>query len=198
MTVPTDNTRLYAACRAEGSDAQIDAFAALWASLYRVAYAIVASQPDADALAADCTQAALIKIHRNLDQCHTPEAFLAWATRITRRVVIDELRRPQRARQATLSDDLPAPIVSDLPPAGELHDLLHHVLAQASLSERSRRVINGRFFANQNDETLARAESAQSTSPVLPSHIQVTRAKNLAKLRSDTALLDRLREYLEC
>ena len=33
--------------------------------------------------------------------------------------------------------------------------------------------------------------------PVLPSHIQVTRAKNLAKLRSDAALLERLRELLE-
>jgi hypothetical protein len=32
---------------------------------------------------------------------------------------------------------------------------------------------------------------------VLPSHIQVTRAKNLSKLRGDTALLARLRELLE-
>jgi hypothetical protein len=49
----------------------------------------------------------------------------------------------------------------------------------------------------QTDEALARIESQQSAQPVLPCHIQVTRAKNLSKLRGDAALLSRLRELLE-
>jgi hypothetical protein len=58
-------------------------------------------------------------------------------------------------------------------------------------------VVVGRYFDEQPDEALARTESDLAGQTVLPSHIQVTRAKNLAKLRGDTALLEQLRELLE-
>jgi RNA polymerase sigma factor (sigma-70 family) len=197
----TDSQSLYAACAQEGSAAQTDAFALIWGDLYRVAYRMLHDRPGGDALAADCAQKALIKIHRNLAQCRNPAAFREWATQVLRRVVLDELRRPEHARRAPLpaDDDHSAKLAAPEPaPTGEeLRELLLAAIEHGPLSERSRRVVIGRYFQEHTDETLARTESQQAAQPVLPSHIQVTRAKNLAKLRGDPALLERLREALE-
>lgn len=197
----TDQRQLYAACQRDGSQEQARAFELLWQHLYRIAYAMLRAAPDGDALAADCAQQALIKLHRNLSQCRQPEALREWAGQIVRRTVLDELRRPAQRRRASLPDDddhspwLAAPDL--LESDGDLAALLREVIAQGPLSARSRRVVAGRYFAEQNDETLARAESELAGQPVLPSHIQVTRAKNLAALRRDPALLARLRELLD-
>jgi RNA polymerase sigma factor (sigma-70 family) len=196
-----DSQTLFTACGDDGSDAQIDAFESLWGDLYRIAYAMLHDRPGGDALAADCAQAALIKVHRNLAQCRNPAAFREWAAQVVRRVVIDELRRPEHARRAALPDDDDHSPALATPPAApsseDLHTLLLAAIKHGPLSERSRRVVLGRYFDEQPDEALARAESALSGQEVLPSHIQVTRAKNLSKLRGDTALLARLRELLE-
>jgi|RhiMetdeSRZDD1v2_1073273.scaffolds.fasta_scaffold1560634_1 RNA polymerase sigma factor (sigma-70 family) len=196
-----DSQTLFAACADEGSDAQIDAFESLWGDLYRIAYAMLHDRPGGDALAADCAQAALIKVHRNLAQCRNPAAFREWAAQVVRRVVIDELRRPEHARRAALpEDDDHNPTLATppaVPPFEDLRTLLLAAIEHGPLSERSRRVVLGRYFDEQPDEDLARAESALAGQEVLPSHIQVTRAKNLSKLRGDTALLARLRELLE-
>jgi RNA polymerase sigma factor (sigma-70 family) len=197
----TDSQALFAACADEGSDAQIDAFESLWGDLYRIAYAMLHDRPGGDALAADCAQAALIKVHRNLAQCRNPAAFREWAAQVVRRVVIDELRRPEHARRAPLPDDddhspaLAAPPA--VPGSEDLRTLLLAAIEHGPLSERSRRVVLGRYFGEQPDEALAQVESGLAGQEVLPSHIQVTRAKNLSKLRGDTALLARLRELLE-
>jgi RNA polymerase sigma factor (sigma-70 family) len=197
----TDSQALFAACADEGSDAQIDAFESLWGDLYRIAYAMLHDRPGGDALAADCAQAALIKVHRNLAQCRNPAAFREWAAQVVRRVVIDELRRPEHARRAALPDDddhspaLAAPPAA--PPSEDLRTLLLAAIEHGPLSERSRRVVLGRYFEEQPDEALARVESTLAGQEVLPSHIQVTRAKNLSKLRGNTELLARLRELLE-
>jgi RNA polymerase sigma factor (sigma-70 family) len=194
-----DNERLYADCMAEGSPAQAAAFAQLWPALYRIAYAMLARQPDGEALASDCAQAALIKIHRSLASCHSPARFRAWCAQIVRRVVIDELRRPELARRAALpADDADAPAAPaiELGEAAELRALLLAAIGAAPLSERSRRVVLGRFFSEQSDESLAQAESGLAAQAVLPSHIQVTRAKNLAKLRANTTLIERLRDFV--
>ncbi len=196
----TDSQSLYAACGQDGSTAQTDAFGRIWDDLYRIAYRMLHERPGGDALAADCAQQALIKIHRNLAQCRNPAAFREWAAQVLRRVVLDELRRPEHARRVPLPEDdahsawLAAP---EPPPAGDLRALLLAAIERGPLSERSRRVVVGRYFHEQTDEALAQAESYGSPQPVLPSHIQVTRAKNLAKLRGDRALLERLREALE-
>jgi RNA polymerase sigma factor (sigma-70 family) len=194
-----ENERLFADCANEGSPAQAAAFAELWPVLYRIAYAMLARQTDADALAADCTQAALIKIYRNLARCESPARFRAWCGQIVRRTVIDELRRPALARRAALpADEAGAPTTPpiELNESADLRSMLVAAIAAAPLSERSRRVVLGRFFEEQVDEALAQAESALSDQPVLPSHVQVTRAKNLAKLRADSSLVARLREFL--
>jgi RNA polymerase sigma factor (sigma-70 family) len=201
MNASADSQSLYAACADDGSDAQIDAFEVLWGDLYRLAYAMLRDRPGGDALAADCAQAALIKVYRNLAQCRNPAAFREWAAQVLRRVVIDELRRPEHARRAALPENgdhsslIAAP---PIPPSdADLRATLLSAIEGGPLSDRSRRVVLGRYFDEQPDEALARTESELAEQTVLPSHIQVTRAKNLSKLRGDTTLLERLRELLE-
>jgi RNA polymerase sigma factor (sigma-70 family) len=190
-----DNTSegLYAACRQEGSDAQADAYRQLFGQLYRVAYGMLHARPDGEGLAADCAQAALIKVHRNLEQCREPATFRAWAAQIARRTVLDAMRRPAQTRQVPL-DEHEAALAAPPPElASDLRGLLLDAVRRGPLSERSRRVIVGRFFEERADEELAAEEARLAGEPVLPSHVQVTRAKNIAKLRRDAGLLERLR-----
>jgi RNA polymerase sigma factor (sigma-70 family) len=198
----TSDSALYEDCCRDGTDAQTEAFRALWRQFYRIAYAMVQSQPDSDALATDCAQTALIKLHQRLASCTNPAAFRSWAAQIVRRTVLDELRRPARARRVSLPDDhdeaatwLAAP--PEASSLTDLRDILRDVVQRGPLSARSRRVVLGRYFDEQDDETLARAESGLSGQNVLPSHIQVTRAKDLAALRRDADLIERLRDLVE-
>jgi RNA polymerase sigma factor (sigma-70 family) len=195
-----DDRTLYFACQQDGTDTQADAFKLLWSHLYRIAYAMLRAQRDPVPLASDCTQRALIKIHRSLDQCRNPVVFREWAAQIVRRVVIDELRRPEYRRQAAMIDDEHAPWLAttqQLTTETDLRVLLHDLIRHGPLSERSQRVVIGRYFEEQTDEVLARAETERAGQDVRPSHIQVTRAKNLAALRRDQALLERLRELVD-
>ncbi|HEX6288856.1 MAG TPA: sigma factor [Herpetosiphonaceae bacterium] len=201
MDKTVDDRTLYVACQQDGTDAQADAFEQLWAYLYRIAYAMLRTQRDPASLASDCTQKALIKIHRSLEQCRNPVVFREWTAQIVRRVVLDELRRPEYRRYPAISiDDEHAPWLAtsqQLADTTDVRALLHDVIFHGPLSERSRRVVIGRYFAEQTDEVLARAETERAGQEIRPSHIQVTRAKNLAALRRDPALLDRLRELLD-
>jgi RNA polymerase sigma factor (sigma-70 family) len=197
MDQSTDSRALYAACRDDGSPAQIDAYKLLWEQLYRVAYGMLHARPEAEALAADCAQTALVKIHRNLDQCHDPAAFRSWASQIARRAVLDALRQPAQVRRVALDDAEHALSVPPPPDPNDLRATLLHAIEHGPLSDRSRRVVLGRFFAERPDEELAIDESQRGAEAVLPSHIQVTRSKNLAKLRADTALVERLRDLLD-
>ncbi|MEM8535357.1 MAG: sigma-70 family RNA polymerase sigma factor [Chloroflexota bacterium] len=201
MSDTIDNAQLYAACRHNNSPEQTQAFTILWNYLYRITYAMVHNRTDPEALATECTQQALIKIHRNLEQCHSPGQFRSWAAQVARRTVIDELRKSVHTRRATLTEDSATISQTEaLPLPQGTHDLstlLHTVITEGPLSERSQRVVLGRYFDEQTDETLAQRESSQSGKTVLPSHIQVTRAKNLAKLRTDMALLEQLRDFIQ-
>jgi RNA polymerase sigma factor (sigma-70 family) len=197
LSQQVDSTDLYLACRQDGSDAQLDAFQQLGSHLYRVAYAMLRDRSEGEALAHDCVQLALIKIHHNIEQCRAPERFREWAAQVARRVVLDELRRPERRRHIPLPDEeehVPWLASTELlAGAADLESLLRLVLDDAPLSARSRRVVEGRYFEEQTDDLLAERETTLSGKSVLPSHIQVTRAKNLSVLRRDSALLARLR-----
>lgn len=201
MDETVDDRTLYFACQQDGTDTQVEAFKLLWSYLYRIAYAMLRTQRDAASLASDCTQKSLIKIHRSLDQCRNPVVFREWAAQVVRRVVIDELRRPEYRRQTAIGlDDEHAPWLAttqQLNDETDLRALLHDLIRHGPLSERSQRVVIGRYFEEQTDELLARAETERAGQTVLPSHIQVTRAKNLAALRRDQALLERLRELVD-
>ena len=46
---------------------------------------------EGEALAQDCVQKALIKVHANLERCQSTVSFREWAAQVLRRVVLDEL-----------------------------------------------------------------------------------------------------------
>jgi RNA polymerase sigma factor (sigma-70 family) len=197
MNQPVSSQQLYADCQQTSSIAQQRAYELLWRELYWIAYAMLIQQRDPAAIASDCTQKALIKIHQNLAQCQEPERFRSWAAQIVRRTVIDTLRQPAFTRQTELTD-LHTGIAVDAPPEpNELRAFLLHAIEHGPLSDRSRRVVLGRFFAEQPDEMLANQERALTGDDTLPSHIQVTRAKNLAKLRQQPSFLEQLRVFVE-
>ena len=187
-----DSAELYAACRSTNHSEQVNAYEMLWRYLYRVALQVVYDQPDAEAFAQDCAQAALIRVHERLLECREPAAFRTWARRIVSHEAIDQLRRHKRLVPLTPenSDEpvmrLPAEKQAS-PEAAVLHNIgqveLGSLIRQAPISDRSRRVILGRYFSGIPDELLAQKESMSASQEVLPSHIQVTRSKNISKLR---------------
>ena len=155
---------------------------------------MVRDQPDAEALAQDCAQDALIRIHERLADCREPRAFRTWAKRIVSHKAIDALRRSARQRLfADNAEDDPAFRLSTTSSLPQLDTVvlaeiglaeLRNLLDQAPLSDRSRRVVIGRYLDDIPDETLAQTESALTGQTVRPSHVQVTRAKNIQKLRN--------------
>jgi RNA polymerase sigma factor (sigma-70 family) len=143
-------------------------------------------QPDASALAQDFAQLALIRVHGRLAECREPRAFRKWARQIVSHLVIDELRRRKRLLPwdelaAQTLPAAPAPEPGALAAAARAD--LRRLLELAPISDRSRRLIIGRYFDEQPDEALSRVESQLSGEAMRPSHLQVTRAKNLSKLR---------------
>lgn len=192
-----ESADLYAACQSDDVAVQTEAYNSLWTYLYRVALHIVRDQPDPDALAQSCAQNALLKIHRRLDDCREPAAFRSWSRRIVSNIAIDLLRKRKRLvplEAASPDEDA----VSNPPPQPdtvvleemELDDV-RRLLEKAPISERSFRVVVGRYLDNAPEEELAETESDLAGREVLPSHIQVTRSKNIAKLRD----WELLREY---
>ncbi len=185
----TDSVDLYNALRRGDRRAQEAAYRELWPYLVRVAAQVTRDQPDADALAQDCAQAALVKIHASLDEVNEPAAFKAWARRITTSRAIDELRRRRRLEVADDDDEAGEP--RDFPAPDETHRVdavldeneLTRAIRRAPISDRSRRVVVGRYVEDRPDEDLAQVEGALLGQTVLPSHIQVTRAKDIDKLR---------------
>lgn len=180
-----ESVALHTACGSPDTAVQTAGYHTLWHYLYRVAAAMTHSQPDGDALAQDYAQRALLRVHQQYARCDEPKAFRVWARRIACNLVIDELRRRQRLQPLPESGPVltqPARLESEV--LGEITAVsLRQLLTQAPISDRSRRVVIGRYLDDANDETLALTESELSNSEVLPSHVQVTRAKNIAKLR---------------
>lgn len=201
----SDSAALYTACHSTDPQAQSEAYTALWQYLCRVALRVVYDQPDMDAMSQDCAQIALIRIHERLWECADPQAFYGWARRIVTNIAIDELRRRKRLTPLTDEDDHDdAPATSGLSssavtPAYETAVLnkidqaeLRALIEHAPISQRSARVVLGRYFDNLPDEELARVESQLAGQQVLPSHVQVTRTKDIARLRQ----WERLRAFL--
>jgi RNA polymerase sigma factor (sigma-70 family) len=187
----SDSVTLYQACHNPDSQVQTAAYTALWQYLYKVVLYLVRDEH----LAQDCAQVALIRIHGRLDECREPAAFRAWARQIASHLAIDRLRQQQRFTELDDDDEGPAVYPHDAGMAGEsspesqvtaesIQDDLYGLIGRAPISDRSRRVVLGRYQDDASDETLARSESETAGQPVLPSHIQVTRAKDIARLRA--------------
>lgn len=184
-----ESLALYDACRSDAREERGEAYRWLWDYLYRVCSYMLSDRVDGDAMAQDAAQTAMIKIHGRMDRCREPAAFIAWSRRIASHAAIDLIRRDRR--QQPLPDPesgrLPAAARVASPAAAVISSLdavaLRALIEQAPLSNRSRRVVIGRYLDDRPDTQLAPDESYRSGKTVLPSHIQVTRSKNLAKLR---------------
>jgi RNA polymerase sigma factor (sigma-70 family) len=196
-----DSADLFAACSSPETAVQATAYRELWRYLYRVALHVANQQPDQEALAQDCAQRALIRIHHRRETCAEPKAFRSWSRRIVTNLVIDELRRRQRLQPLESTPDTILNASSRQNPSPEravLSELslenLRSLLLQSPMSDRSRRVVIGRYLDDLEDESLAQTESDLAKKEVLPSHIQVTRSKNIAKLKTWDALREILHE----
>jgi len=73
-----ESVTLHTACGSPDTAVQTAAYHALWHYLYRVAAAMTRTQPDGDALAQDCAQRALLRIHQQFQRCEEPKAFRVW------------------------------------------------------------------------------------------------------------------------
>lgn len=189
---PPDNIELYNACLHGSAAEQSVAYSRLWTYLYPIVYFLVRRQPDGEDLAKDCTQLALVRIYQHLIECQEPMFFRAWARRIATNLTIDELRRLGRFTSVREQENPEQSLIqtneiATIPEAALLAkisiDRLREMIQQAPISDRSRRVVIGRYLDGLEDEMLALIESELTQSEVLPRHVQVTRAKNLAKLR---------------
>ena len=187
---PMDSEQLYEACSRGDSTAQVEAYNFLWEYMYRVAYHMLLSQPGGPDLAQDCAQLALIRIHEQWSNCTDPKAFKGWCRRIVSNLVIDELRRRKRLVFDEGGSAEPPHLPEYERPSLEKTVLkeisetsFRQLLNQSPMSDRSRRVVIGRYFDGIPDESLAEIESERANKGVRPSHIQVTRAKNIAKLK---------------
>ncbi len=203
MTTPLyqDSADLYAACGSPETAVQAAAYHELWQYLYRIALHVANQQPDQEALAQDCAQRALLRIHQQRHTCAEPKAFRSWSRRIVTNLVIDELRRRQRLQPLESTSEtvlntssrqgasLEGQVLADLS-----LDNLRNLLMKSPMSDRSQRVVIGRYLDDIDDETLAQTESKLVEQEVLPSHIQVTRSKNIAKLKKWDALREALEE----
>lgn len=196
-----ESEALYWACGSQDTAVQEGAYRQLWEYLFRVAYQLALRQADGAALAQDCAQQALVRIHEQRHNCAEPKAFHGWARRIATNLVIDELRRRRRLvfhdggeageSQKEVVDASPLPETAVLDHLTE--QSLRQLLAHSPMSARSRRLVIGRYLDDLPDEMLAQTESALANETVRPSHIQVTRAKNIAKLR-EWELLQQFRD----
>ena len=184
-----DSADLYHACGSAEPDVQAAAYQTLWEYLFRIAFYLTNKQPDQEALAQDCAQRALIRIHRQRQRCDEPKAFRTWSRRIVSNLTIDELRRrkrlqplPEPAQEAQLEQHtVPNPEIETA--ASLTLDSLRQLLQTSPMSDRSRRVVIGRYLDQRDDESLAQTESELADDEVRPSHVQVTRSKNISKLR---------------
>jgi hypothetical protein len=92
---------------------------------------------------------------------------------------------PAGARQrSSYQPSAEATVLGEIGTAG-----LRRLISRAPISGRSRRAVLGRYLDDLPDELLAQAESELAGQAVLPSHVQVRRAKDLARLRVYAPLL---------
>jgi RNA polymerase sigma factor (sigma-70 family) len=177
-----ESIQLYQACQSEDLQMQAAAYDRLWSCLCRVVLKMVNDQPDAEALAEEYAQRALIRVYEHIAECRDPAKFTAWARRIVKNIVLNELRQQRRLLpleaaewESSSSEDLVQRLYTD-----ELFALI----ALAPISASSRRLVIGAYQDNHPDDHLAREESRLSGRPMAPSHVQVIRSKDIFKLRS--------------
>jgi RNA polymerase sigma factor (sigma-70 family) len=178
-----DSSELYAGCLSQETAVQADAYAQLWGILYRRALVMTKYN---EMMAEEYTQRSILRVFLKIASCESPEKFIGWAQRITHNLILDELRREKRL--VDWDETYDPPETNDTLEENALDRISTEewriLLLQAPLSDRSRRVVIGRFLDDEQDEQLSLVESELSGATVRPSHIQVTRTKNLSKLKT--------------
>lgn len=183
MLPEVNSSELYAGCLSEQTAVQTNAYTKLWQIIYPTAFYMANRD---EMRAEEYAQRAIERIFHKIDSCESPATFIGWAKQITRNLIVDELRRQQRLVDWDETRSWPETGVSLEERVLEKISVEEWrvVLQQAPLSDRSRRVIIGRFLDDTPDETLSYIESELAQAKVRPSHIQTTRSKNLSKLRT--------------
>lgn len=207
---PRSDRELYTACCKCGSEEQATAYTELHQSFFQVALHMVAGthHPDPEALAADCAQETLWKIHLHLAEVQSPDSFRKWAARVLHNHVLNRLQqwRGEQAhavRVPTEEDEKqdnsltvqPDTVFANVENA-ELAVALGAAITAADLSDRSRWVVAGRYLLEMEDQVLAAQLTEREGSQVLSNHVQTTRSKNLAKLRKNAQACSILAPWL--
>ena len=197
---------LYEACHKTGSMEQAEAFDILFHELCRITFYMVVTYkncPDPESLAKDCAQEAIMKVLKSVDTCQKPDSFRAWAKTIARHHTINELIKLRKLNELSRDDEEYEQLKADDPlPQAEIEQRewtakLIYELTKASWSQRSKQVVLGKFLEDKRDSTLARELSQSEGEAIRPSHIQVTRTKDLNKLRGNDGLSALLRDLME-
>ncbi len=71
----------------------------LWQQVHEGLRAFIAKRVGNDAEVEDILQEVFVRVHRNLDQLKEPERLISWVFQITRHVIIDHYRAPNRRRE---------------------------------------------------------------------------------------------------
>ncbi|MEZ4511823.1 MAG: sigma-70 family RNA polymerase sigma factor [Chloroflexota bacterium] len=177
-----DSSELYAGCLSEETAVCDEAYRILWHILYRVAFGMMRGN---EMVAEGYAQKSIERVFHKIESCESPDRFVAWAQRLTRNLILDELRREKRLVEWEDGYDPPEPngsLEAQVLAAISVEEW-RALLRQAPLSDRSRRVVIGRFLDDEEDEQLSLVESSLSQTQVRPSNIQATRSKNLSKLK---------------
>ncbi|MCB9431270.1 MAG: RNA polymerase sigma factor [Ardenticatenaceae bacterium] len=178
-----ESSELYAGCLSEETAVCNEAYRVLWHILYRVAFAMMHGN---EMVAEGYAQKSIERVFSKIDSCESPDKFVAWAQRLTRNLILDELRREKRLVEWEDGYDPPEPngsLEMQVLSAISVEEW-RNLLLQAPLSDRSQRVVIGRFLDDEEDEQLSQIESDLSQTEVRPNHIQATRSKNLSKLKA--------------
>lgn len=192
---------LYIAFGRDGSEQQRQAFEILYQELYAISWFMLQTTPVAEpqAVAQDCTQEALVKIWKHLDTCEQPDSLRHWAKTIVRNQTLNEIARLKRKPQASIEQVVDQPILdervipSDALDKQEKQLAILDLLATAPISDRSRYVILAKYLLQLTDEEISHALSQREGETIKPSHVQVTRAKNIKKITQNAALRQKFR-----
>ncbi|MDQ3248478.1 MAG: RNA polymerase sigma factor [Chloroflexota bacterium] len=202
MTRLWTDRELYAAFGQDGSEQQRQAFEVLYQELYAISFFMLQTTRAAEpqALAQDCTQEALVKVWKHLDTCEQPDSVRGWAKTIVRNQTLNEIARLKRKAESSLEQEIKQPLAdqNEAPSAAfddhEKQLAILDLLAAAPISERSRYVILAKYLLQMSEAEISEALSQREGLAIKPSHVQVTRAKNIKKLIQDADLREKFRK----
>jgi RNA polymerase sigma factor (sigma-70 family) len=135
-------------------DGAEDAFATLVRRHVDLVYSAARRQVSVPHLAEDITQAVFIELARHAPRWRVTQPMGAWLYVVTRRTAIDAMRRETRRIARELASVTDPTMTSPDAFWNDLRPLLDE--AMASLGERERIAIVGRFFENKNFRDVAR------------------------------------------